>query len=32
MESMNKGDDQKPGKDKKSGSGMQTEPKGDHKH
>ena len=32
MESMNKGDDQKPGKDKKSGSGMQTEPKDDHEH
>lgn len=32
MESMNKSDDQKPGKDKKSGSGMQTEPKGVQKH
>lgn len=32
MESMDKGDGQKPGKDKMSGSAMETEPKGDHKH
>ena len=32
MESMKKGDDQKPGKDEKPASGMQTEPKGGHKH
>jgi len=32
MESMDMGDGEKPGKDKKSGSAMETEPKGDHKH
>jgi len=32
MESMKKSDDQKQGKDAKPASGMQTEPKGGHKH
>jgi hypothetical protein len=32
METMKKGDDQKPGKDEKPGSRMQTEPKGGHKY
>jgi len=32
MESMNKGDDQKQGKDEKPASGAQTETKGVHKH
>jgi mono/diheme cytochrome c family protein len=32
MGAMNMGDGQKPKKDQKSGSGMQTEPKGEHKH
>jgi len=32
MKSMDMGDGQKPGKDKKSSLAMETEPKGDHKH